>query len=202
MSARLLALVAFLLAQSASVARAAPELEWMSGLGVGKATGEGADSVNRGLGLLFAGGLRLNRAISLQGQLNLDWPRTEEMSYVDAFWIFRAQVVPALHLGDEDVDIAVGPSFGFLYMHTSRRLDGVQQRFEASLNVRGYTIGLQAWLMFTVGASLTLGPVLSYGRFWATNSCLATTGQFEQCDRDPSNDGSPGYWNISAALRF
>lgn len=199
-----LVLGAFLFFEAASVAQAAPKLETMAGLGLGKATGDGSEEVDHGLGLLLGVGARLSPWTSLRGQLNVDRPRPDTMEFDGdlSYWILRAQIVPAFHLGNDKVDFGIGPTLGLFLLRFRGDATIFGDKYELKAAARGYTIGAQAWMMARVSPRVSLGPVFSYGRLWATNVCLKATGVPEECDRSPENDGEDGYWNLSVAALF
>jgi hypothetical protein len=198
-----LTLVPFLLLAGASAARAQSTLEVMPGLGFGKATGNDSDEVDAGPGLFLSVGARLNPRASLRGQLSLDKPEDDSdiPGLKASFWLWRAQLVPAVHVGNERLDFAVGPALGLVYMRASIEGNTPFGRIEGHVTTRGFTLGGQAWLMARVSPGLSLGPVFSYGRLWATKSCSEASGQGEVCDDDPDNDDA-GYWNLSLGLLF
>jgi hypothetical protein len=198
-----LLLAAFLLPAAASAVHAEPPLEVMPALGLGKATGRGSDNVDLGPGFLLSIGARLHPMASLGAQLNVDRPAIDvDLPGVDASsWICRIQLIPAFHGGNEKVDFAFGPTLGLFYMPTSFEGDTPFGRVEGSVSARGYTLGVQAWLMARLSPSLSLGPVFSYGRLWATKTCVEGTGTPRECDDSPNNDDE-GYWNLSLGALF
>jgi hypothetical protein len=199
-----LLLAAFLLPATASVVHAEPPLEVMPGLGMGRVTGESSDEIDVGPGFLLSIGARLHPMVSLRGQLNVDRPTVDpDLPGVDgSLWVWRIQLIPALHLGNEKVDFGFGPTLGLFYMPTSAEADTPLGRLEMDGSARGYTLGVQAWLMAKVSPSLSLGPVFSYGRLWATKVCIEATDTPEECDDSPENDQDTGYWNLSIGALF
>jgi len=194
---------ALLLLASASAVHAEPQLEVMPALGLGKATGEDSDAIDLGPGLLVSVGARLHPMASLRGQLSVDRPGIDaEDSGLDvSLWILRAQLVPALHVGNEKVDLGFGPTLGLFYMRASAEGRTRLGNIEARVTVRGFTLGGQAWLMVKVPPDLSLGPVFSYGRLWATRTCTGEPGTPENCDENPENQDQ-GYLNLSLGVLF
>lgn len=186
-----------------SAARAEPQLEVMPGLGLGKATGEDSDEIELGPGLFVAVGARMHPRASLRGQLSVDRPGIDDGgSGIDvSFWMFRAEVVPAFHFGNEKVDVGVGPALGLFYMRASAEVSSPLGNAEASVSARGFTLGVQTWLMARVSPEVSLGPVFSYGRLWATKACFEEANLPETCDDSPDNDDQ-GYLNLSLGLLF
>lgn len=185
-----------------SVGRAHAQVDLMPGLGFGKATGEGSGDVDPGLGLFVAVGPRVTPDISVQLQLGADRPSPDTDGFGEAsLWIFRAQIVPAYHFGNEKVDIGIGPSLGLFYMRLGFELDTPFGEFEGSGTSRGFTVGAQAWVMARLSPDLSLGPVLSYGRLWSTKECVEQPNLGDECDDSPDNEDE-GYLNLSVALLF
>jgi hypothetical protein len=197
-------LAALLLSAATSAAHAEPQLEVMPSVGLGKATGDGADEMDLGPALLLSIGARMHPNASLGGQLIIDKPGIDGdvPPGVDvSFWMFRGQIVPAFHVANEKVDFAFGPSLGLVYMRLGVEGNTGFGDVESTLTARGFTLGVQAWLMARVTPQLSLGPVFSYGRLWFTKVCAKSSGEPEECDNDPDNDDA-GYWNLSFGLLF
>jgi hypothetical protein len=189
---------------TAATARAQPQVEIMPGLVVGKPTGEGTDDdYDLGPGLLLAIGARLHPMASLHGQLNVDRPSVDEdVPGIDAsVWLFRGQIVPMFHVANERVDFAFGPSLGLFYMRVRAEADTPFGNAELKGGIRGFTMGVQAMLLARLAPGLSGGPLLSFGRLWATKVCLEETGEGEVCDDSPDNDDE-GIWNVGLVLRF
>jgi hypothetical protein len=188
----------------APAARAQPQLELMPALGFGKATGTGSDGIDVGPGLLLSAGARMHPMASLRGQVTIDRPSLDEGGAVGvdtSLWMFRAEIVPAFHLGNQKLDFGAGPAAGFFYMRLGAEVNSPLGRMEASASVRGLTLGLQTWLMIRVNPQLSVGPVFSYGRLWASKVCSQESGSPSECDSDPDNDDE-GYWNLWLGVLF
>jgi hypothetical protein len=192
-----------LLLLAATSAQGQPQLEVMPALGVGKPTGSGSDEMDVGPGLLLSAGARMHPLASLRGQLTVDRPGmdTNAPGVEASVWFFRAEIVPAFHLGNERLDFGVGPAAGLFYLRTGLEANTPIGRFEAKGMARGFTLGVQSWLMVRLNPQLSVGPLVSYGRLWATKVCFQEAGGPEMCIDDPENDDE-GYWNLWLGVLF
>ena len=202
MSYKLGVVVPALLLLAAPAAHAQPQLELMPALGLGQPMGRGSDTMDVGPGVMVSVGARMHPMASLRGQLTVDRPGVDsELPGVDAsLWMFRGEIVPAFHLGNEKIDVGVGPAAGFFYMRTDVEGSTPVAPVEATGMARGFTLGLQTWLMVRVNPQLSVGPVFSYGRLWASKVCFKEQGGPEMCD-EPDNDDE-GYWNLWLGVLF
>jgi hypothetical protein len=140
---------------------------------------------------------------SLHGQLNADRPSFDgDVPGIDAsVWLFRGQIVPMFHVANERVDFAFGPSLGMFYTRVRAEANTPFGNAELKGSVRGFTLGVQAVLLARLAPGLSGGPLVSFGRLWATKACVEEPNEAEVCDGSPDNEDQ-GIWNIGLGLRF
>jgi hypothetical protein len=180
-------------------ARPAALLEVTPSLGLGKPTGDGSSQFNASVGFGVGAAIRPMPQLSLGGQFNLDTLSLDagQLESDMSIYMIRVLLTPALHLGSGPIDFAVGPTFGFFYMHASTSVMGVDWHS----GVRGYQLGLAATFFYAVNPAFAIGPYLSWSRLWATRVCQSM-GSTEVCDGSPENSGTPGFLSAGVAARF
>jgi hypothetical protein len=174
-------------------------LELTPTMGLGKPTGEGSSHFNASIGFGVGAAFRPIPQLALGGQLSLDTlsADTGPIAADTSIYMVRALLTPALHFGSGPIDFALGPTFGFFYLHESLSFMGL----DATASARGYQLGFATSLLYAVNPIVAFGPYVSWSHLWATRSC-ETMGSVEVCDGKPDNTGSPGFVSGGVAARF
>jgi hypothetical protein len=168
-------------------------------LGLGKPTGDGSSHFDASVGFGVGAAYRPLPQLALGGQLSLDTLSLDKNSGGGdaSLYMMRALLTPALHFGSGPIDFALGPTFGFFYMHES--VSSMGAGFTAS--GRGYQLGFATSILYAINPAVAIGPYLSWSRLWVTRSC-ESIGSHETCDGSPDNSGSPGFLSAGIAARF
>jgi hypothetical protein len=188
---RVLCTLALLLSLTAPAA-AMGNFELIPSIGMGKPTGNGFERFELALGLGLAAGARVSPNLSVGAQFGYQTMSAENQPSEVDISMLRLQVVPAFHYVQDALDFSVGPTLGFFFMDASAP--------GASVSVTGLDLGLTASLMFAVSPQVSLGPIISYSRLFATEAC-AEMGGSEACDDDPENDDE-GMFTVMFGVRF
>jgi len=178
-------------------AHAFETLEVTPTLGLGKPTGDGSSHFNAAVGFGVGAAVRVVPQLALGGQLSFDTLSVDSGAADSSIYMLRALLTPALHLASGPVDFAVGPTFGFFYMHESVSFMSI----DATATARGYQLGFASSILYSINPTVAIGPYFSWSHLWATRTCEKTVSS-DSCDDSPSNDGSPGFLSAGVAARF
>lgn len=175
-------------------------------LGFHSYRGSGWQGFDAGVRLGAVLGARASEAFSLNGKIAVDLLNPDPTAFGISGITRDARaalvsVTPLVHLRPSPkVEIVVGPELGGGYFWESFELSSAAGPIAGNATTRGWLLGLQGGVFVAAGDTVSVGGLLSYSYFHATNACSTASG-VETCDGSPSFD-SPDILSLGLAILY
>ncbi len=166
-------------------------------LGANVPVGANAEDYSPGLDVGAILGAHVNPNLSLNAELNLNMLNSDYSASYESEYIGAITFSPLYHLGQGNLELAVGPKLGFFSYHLG--YDDGYETYDYTSSY-GFAYGFNAAVFVQLWPAMSLGGILSYTGHHATKWCTTDVYGDEYCDAADADD--LGLITISAALRW